>query len=212
MADKTLTWIIPEKVRDGTRQGGTFYIEEDYDKLAVRIHARVAPSLGDLEVDIMDDGVSIFNDRASSYATKSIVASEIEFGTHSATAFTVGETINGATSGASGKILTKSSSPGHLTLTLIGTTAFTKGETITGASSGATGTVDAFVRGGNPIVFTSDASKTGVILSEGDNEGEDAEDFNDNTIEVGSWLSCDIGETGGAKDITVSLELERQDV
>ena len=46
------------------RLGPTYYIEADYESVAVRIHAETAP-LSDAKVDIFDDGVSIFADNAS---------------------------------------------------------------------------------------------------------------------------------------------------
>jgi hypothetical protein len=208
MADRIITFIIPKKTGDGTRQGGTFYIEEDYEPIAVRVYSRIAPSLGDLEVDIKADGVSIFKETVTTSETPKTTPSEISYGTHSATVFTVNESISGTTSGAIGLI--ESLSLGHLNLRLIGTTAFTAGETITGASSGATATVDSFVRGGINVVFKS-TTETGVILAQGDNSEEDITDFADEILNAGSWVSCDIGETGGAKDITVSLELARMD-
>lgn len=41
-----------------------YYIEADYEKVAVRIYTETAPT-SDAEFDIFDDGVSIFNSRAS---------------------------------------------------------------------------------------------------------------------------------------------------
>ncbi len=43
MADRIITFYIPEKTGTGTNQGMTFYIEDDYVPDAVRIHAKVAP-------------------------------------------------------------------------------------------------------------------------------------------------------------------------
>lgn len=59
MADRILTWYIPEVVGDGTRQGPTFCMERDYHPQHVRIYAADAPDADNLEVDIKDDGVSI---------------------------------------------------------------------------------------------------------------------------------------------------------
>ena len=60
MADRTLTWHYAES---GSILPA-FYADEDYEKVAVRIHADTAPNSGDFEVDIFDDGVSIFNSHA----------------------------------------------------------------------------------------------------------------------------------------------------
>lgn len=42
--------------------GATYYIEGDYTPVAVRIYAEKAPQ-GDTNIDIYDDGVSIFGNR-----------------------------------------------------------------------------------------------------------------------------------------------------
>lgn len=41
-----------------------YYIETEYEKVAVRIYAEVAP-IRDAKIDILDDGVSIFSNRTS---------------------------------------------------------------------------------------------------------------------------------------------------
>jgi hypothetical protein len=60
MADRILTWHFPR----GVRESPTCYMETDYQPEAVRILAEVAPSAGDLEVDIFVNGVSIFADHS----------------------------------------------------------------------------------------------------------------------------------------------------
>jgi len=45
-----------------------FYLGADYSKGAVRIYAETPPQGNDLKVDILADGVSIFNDHASQLA------------------------------------------------------------------------------------------------------------------------------------------------
>ena len=70
---RILTFHSSEKMRSGDRIGPTYYMNADYQPTAVRIHAETAPSLSDVEVDIFVDGVSIFNDRASTYKVSSSV-------------------------------------------------------------------------------------------------------------------------------------------
>ena len=48
-----------------TRLGPTYYMDADYDPVAVRIYAETAPS-ADAVIDIFDDGVSIFSNQKSS--------------------------------------------------------------------------------------------------------------------------------------------------
>ncbi len=61
MSDKTLVWYLEEIQRDGTRQGPTFILDEDYGLPGVvKIHAAGAPDADDLIIDIKDDGVSVF--------------------------------------------------------------------------------------------------------------------------------------------------------
>ncbi len=61
MSDRILTWYIEGISGDGTRQGPTFTLDEDYGLPGiVKIHATQAPDADDLIVDIKDDGTSIF--------------------------------------------------------------------------------------------------------------------------------------------------------
>lgn len=64
MSNRVLTWNYFDYAGSETRMGPTYYIEADYAPVAVRIHAEKAP-IRDAKIDIFDDGVSIFNDRAS---------------------------------------------------------------------------------------------------------------------------------------------------
>ena len=52
------------------------------------------------------------------------------------------------------------------------------------------------------------AASRDIFLGKGENSEEMAEDFNDNTIEVGSWMTCVLTQDGGGRDFTVVLELE----
>src|SRR4030042_367494 len=123
----------------------SFYAETDYQPMALRVFAERVPDAGELLVDILVDGVSIMN--ANNYIKRSFQDNPayIEFGTHSATAFSVNETITGGTSGATAKVSAATSS--RLTLYDVSTTAFTVGETITGGTSTAPATGNAYVRG-----------------------------------------------------------------
>ena len=62
MTDKL---IFHEKdiIADGARIGPRYYIDGDYTPIAVRIDAERAPSDADLEVDILVDNSTIFDDR-----------------------------------------------------------------------------------------------------------------------------------------------------
>ena len=64
MAEKVLIWSAQKY--PGADYGGmllpAYYAEVAYVPLAVRIYAGTAPHSGDATFDILDDGVSIFND------------------------------------------------------------------------------------------------------------------------------------------------------
>lgn len=65
MSDRVLRWYIEGNIsRTKTEVGGTYRLDADYTPTQVNLSARIvgtgSPSL---EVDILDDGVSIFSDR-----------------------------------------------------------------------------------------------------------------------------------------------------
>lgn len=61
MADRILNWYIEEVLGDGTNQGPSFYLENNYSLPAeVRVYAGKSPDSTDLQIDIKDDGVSLF--------------------------------------------------------------------------------------------------------------------------------------------------------
>ena len=60
MADRILVWHSNQLTVTPQSYGPTYYLEKSYAPTAVRLHCNVAPKLGDLKVDIKDDGVSIF--------------------------------------------------------------------------------------------------------------------------------------------------------
>ena len=112
--NRLLTFHYPDPIGSTVRMHpSTYYVEGDFDKVAVRIYAENAP-LREAKVDIYDDGVSIFN-------------------TH---------------------------------------------------------------KGG-----------TYVTLAAEQNSEEAAESFNDNLLEKGSWVYCNLVDTGGGSNFTVQLEL-----
>ena len=60
---------------------------------------------------------------------------------------------------------------------------------------------------------TGEISTTGIgteaMLSSGSNSDELAHDFNENIIEQGSWVYCELIDDGGGKNFTVQLELRQ---
>ena len=107
-----------------------YYMDGEYDKVAVRIYAATAP-FREAKVDIFDDGVSIFTNQSSRMYHK-----------------------------------------------------------VTG-------------------VDITPADATEVTLAAGENLEENAEDFTDTPIEVGSCIYCNLVDAGGGKDFTVQLELHQ---
>ena len=61
MSDRVLTWFVEGIDRDGTTQGPTFTLDQDYGLPGrVNLQAGQAPDADDVIIDIKDDGVSIF--------------------------------------------------------------------------------------------------------------------------------------------------------
>lgn len=118
-----------EFVGSEVRLGATYYMDADYEPIAVRIYAGSAPD-SDAKIDIFANGVSIFADNASK---------------------------------------TYSPSTGYNTPT--------------------------------PV--------TTATLAYGHNSEENAEDFNSSYIDRGSWVYCNLEDTGGGRNFTVQLELEQ---
>lgn len=56
-------------------------------------------------------------------------------------------------------------------------------------------------------VISTLGAGTYITLPANTNSDEMAEDFNDNTIEVGSWVYCNLIDSGGGKNFTVIFEL-----
>lgn len=201
MSEK-LIWHIPTPGSPLPR----YYIDRDTEPVALRIYAEGAPVSGDLLVDILDDGVSIMNDNNYQKLTFTNTRGYIQYGTYSG-AFTVGEVVEGGTSGATAKV--RKDWYGRLDLYDESVTTFTVGETITGQSSTSTATVDAYVRPVLDSPMTIVSGQSHANLPKGKNSNDAAQDFKDLVyIAEGSWLSLSVLEYAGAQNITVQLELE----
>jgi len=202
MADRIIIWHIPTLPAITP----TFYIDRDYEPVALRIYADVAPRAGDLLVDVLDDGVSIMNDNADPTISFNLADAYIEYSSQSA-AFTVGETITGGTSGATARV--ESDRLGRLMLSNPSATAFTKGETITGGASASTATVDAYVPKVQTWTRGTTIAQSHAALAKGKNSEDVAQDFKPGVyIAEGSWLSMSLLDAVGAKGITIQLELD----
>lgn len=209
MADRILVWHL-DRLNGDSRQGPTYYLDRDYEPVAVRIYATIAPKDGELVIDIKDDGSSIFTSIVNKVTTTTRTDSRIEYHSLATSTFQVNETITGATSGATGKVLSDNKL-GSMTAehTSLGTN-FSVGETITGATSTATALVDSWIRGTRKESLSSVPITSGAMLAKGENSTEIAEDFNPDLdcLEEGSWVSLHVVQSKGAKGITVQLELD----
>lgn len=202
MADRILVWTP-------TTHDAAFYLDEDYSPEALRLYAAGAPTLGDLVVDIYDDGDSIMQGGSITANKMTKTDGEIFYGTHTL-AFIVGELVSGVTSSAYGEVL--ETAPGklvvwHTTPKL----QFKVAETINGATSGATATVDAWVAPQEYYTPETAAGTSNARLEQGEHLNEDAEDFGAEkpTMQTGSIVTLKILEYGGANNITVQLELDK---
>lgn len=62
MADRILTWYIEHPRMNGSSEGMIYFLERSYSLPGVvRIFTENAPGGGDLQIDIKDDGTSIFS-------------------------------------------------------------------------------------------------------------------------------------------------------
>ena len=57
---RILVWSVFQPHGYQTAQGPAYYAEHDYEPDACRLYAQIAPSGGNLKVDIRADGTSIF--------------------------------------------------------------------------------------------------------------------------------------------------------
>lgn len=206
MTRRLYTWFIPTPEGDGTRQGPTYYAEQALSLKALRIYARVAPGSGPLLVDIKADGVSVMN------APVNIIKSPLQadgvmwYGTLAVSTFSAGETISGTTSSVTATV---TSDDGEGKLTFVNASGnFTVGETITGTTSGATAVVHTHEPATAGETITTTTGQSQAMLDKGENATTMAADFTGTAIPSDSWLSCDLLDSGGAKDITIQLEAD----
>lgn len=200
---RIFTWYVDES----SNQSQTFIADRDYRPEAVRVHARIAPDAGDMEFDILDDGVSIFGTRKINSNTISRTPAEIGLNGESSTSplFTLGETVTGGTSSATAIVNVEL--PGHLTVRVI-SGVFSVNETITGGTSGSTANVTYFLAAQEKTNTVNETVKDLPTLRKGNNSEEVAEDFGPaaSTIEKYSLLTLSL-PTNSGKGITVQLEL-----
>uniref|UniRef100_A0A6M3XV57 Uncharacterized protein n=1 Tax=viral metagenome TaxID=1070528 RepID=A0A6M3XV57_9ZZZZ len=202
MADRILVW-------SPSTHDAVFYLDEDYSPDALRIHAKDAPTLGDLVVDILDDGVSVMETGTNTIQKMTKTNGQIWYGTYSGT-FQVGELVSGGSSGAYGEVISTASGMLEI-LHTTPTTAFTVTETITGATSLATATVDAWVAPQEYDTPETTARTSNARLGQGETLNEEAEDFGPDkpTLQKGSLVTLSILKSGGANGVTVQLELSK---
>ena len=200
---RIVNWHIP---RNGVPLP-TFYMERDYLPEKVRIYAQDAPT-GEFEVDIRDDGTSIFANQAASHKDTYDVDSIIGYIDLATSTFRDKEPITGGSSGAIATAL-EDSKFGIMRVKLTGSTVFTVAETITGGYSLATAEVTTFFLGHTHDRSRDDPERKSVILPKGENLEERAEDFPEDlpTIKEGSLLTCHVIQMGSANNVTVQLEL-----
>ena len=65
MSKQIVTWFIENVERDGTEQRQTFYADQDYVPVGLRIMARQAPDTSALTCNIKDDGTTILSRSAT---------------------------------------------------------------------------------------------------------------------------------------------------
>ncbi len=202
MADRILTWHII----DPTTPLPSYYIERDYIPDAVRIYATSSPGGGDFEVDIRDDGTTIFVNRTPTLVARQEDVSRVGYNTLAVSTFQVGEYITGASAEA---LVLKDDGSGNLECRMASAAGFTDGETITGGTSLATAVVISSYYGAIHRVPSTGAARTTAELHEGDNLEEHAENYPEPLGEIaeGSIVTCHVMEMASAQDVTVQLEL-----
>ena len=129
MGTRILTWHHKEPVGNEVRIGPTYYIEADSVPIATRIYAEFAPTC-DAQVDIFNDGVSIFENRTPTQINQ---------------------------------------------------------------TSGKNETGDAV---------------TEAVLGLGHNSVEFSGNLEEDTIEEGSWVHCNLVDSGGGRNFTIHLEVK----
>lgn len=200
MADRTLNWHIP------SLKDIAYYLDKDYDPVDVRIKADVPPAKGDLEIDILCNGVSIFANTTVRNRDFTLGVSEITYNTLSGT-FTVGETITGGTSGATGTLI-KDNRTGLITLHNKSAASFSVGETITGGSSSATAVVLSYYRASDKVNITYKTNNFLKVVQGNEEDLEGAEFSDDVELNKGSWVTLSLGNVNGANNVSIQLELD----
>ena len=189
-----------------TTHEASFILDRDYSPDKLVLYAKYAPTLGDLVVDILDDGVSIMQGGDITVNNMTKYDGEIFYGAYTGT-FVVRELVSG-TGGAYGEVL--EIQPCYLKVihTTPGT-PFVVGETITGVTSVATGVIDAWVAPNEYYTPESRPRTSNARLEQGENLNTDAGDFGKDKpiLSEGSVITLVKLEEGGANGITVQLEL-----
>lgn len=209
MADRILEWYLPENT---TNQA--FCLDRSYALPAVvRINAGIAPDGGDLVIDILDDGVSIFGSHRTDTVIwrddLSVILTERLTYTTPYTNFVLRETVTGQSSGAEAIVI--NNELGRLELERTNTIAFTA-EEIIGSVSLTSAYVSVWMPGGAHTKQIAGTTKYISILPKGKTSEDDASNFdNDATLmEQYSWITLDVVQSGGAKQISVQLELNHE--
>lgn len=207
MADRILEWYIPTMEGDGTNIGASYIMDLDYRPRAVRAHAKNPPGSDQLRFDIKDDGSSIFGTATVITETEEIREASIEYNTLAVSVFSVGETVTGGTSSATGVVLTDNDI-GTMTLQRTSSSVFVVNEEITGNTSSSTADVTAFVDRNVVTTPTRTVEPVLPFIEEGVNLEALAEDFLESapTIEKYSLITLDL-TPNGASGVTVQLEL-----
>lgn len=211
MADRILNWYLPEVTGDGTNQGATYCLDKSYALPArVRIYAVRAPDGGDLVVDIKDDGESIFGTHKVSTVNTRFDYSRIHYRTLTLGTFQYGETVTGNSSTATGIVMLDEG--GILSINLLTKTIFTVDEYFTGGTSSAKAYVTSFYLGGVRTKFDITLPSFYAVLVDGENSEEHAGSFapDKTAMRQYSWITLDVVQSGGAKQISVQLELDHE--
>jgi len=213
MSKRILNWYLPEVVGDGTNQGVSYCLEQSYALPAVvRIRAHSVPRGEDLKVDIRADGESIFGTHTVTTILPRSEYSIIDyrFSTLATSTFSVGEIVDGGTSTAQAEIMLIDHA--RLSVRMIKETAFTVDEEITGATNSATADVDAFVWNKTTPLWTHTETPYYAVLPKDESSETHAQSFaNDKTdLKQYSWITLDVVQSGGAKQISVQLELDTE--
>jgi len=208
MADRILNWYLDEITGDGTNQGATYCMDVGYALPArVRIYAKRVPEAGDLLIDIKEDGESIFGTYTELSQERTNPLSRVDYHGLATSIYQNNELVDDGTVYA--RVMNHHNNKGWMDVLLLGTTSMTVGATLSGGTSLATSTIDAFTKGGLHIENAFTEKSYYATLPEGSNKEENAANFAGDKLSVKqfSWITLDVVQSGGAKGITVQLEL-----